>query len=200
MPSVSLVLVISSLVYVMVDQVSSLRRSGVRPAILLSGNCGMEKELVASDEDMPSCSLLFCAPEILASIEWRDTLTLPAVSKRVVAVVIDEAHCVSKWSKDFRPSYGRLHEFRALLLSGIPFIACTATATRSIRQEVVSNLNMGGCESSPDRHNKVFPCTSIKNDMQHILDDQKKLNCQAPCTLIYCRLLNTCSDLYAHFH
>ena len=109
MPSISLVLVISPLVSLMVDQVSSLRHGGVRAAILLSGSYCMEKQLVASDKDMASCSLLFCAPEILAGIKWRDTLALRAVSKRVVAVVIDEVHCVSKWSKDFRPSYGRLH-------------------------------------------------------------------------------------------
>ena len=107
---------------------------------------------------------------------------------------------------EFRPAYGRLHELRALFSPGIPYMACTATATRSIRQEVLASLDMKGCEfvcTSPDRPNifyKVLPRTTIEGDVQGVLDDLKTHKAQAPRVLIYCRSLNTCSDLYAHFH
>ena len=66
----------------------------------------------------------------------------------MVAVVVTEAHCVSKWSKDFRPTYGRLHELRALV-HGLH-----SQATRSVHENVTSGLNMKGCEivcTLPDR-------------------------------------------------
>jgi len=91
-----LALVISPLISLMVDQVLSLRRRGVKAAIITSGG-GVEKELLAGDDDLSSSSLLFCAPEAIIGSRWRDEIEKPAVSSRIVAVVIDEAHCVSKW-------------------------------------------------------------------------------------------------------
>ena len=93
----SLVLVISPLISLMADQVLSLRRRGVRSAVLTGAGSGVGQELVATDEDLSACSLLYCAPEALASSKWRDTLEMPGVSSRIVAIAVDEAHCVSKW-------------------------------------------------------------------------------------------------------
>ena len=67
---------------------------------------------------------------------------------------------------------GRLHELRALVPNGTPFIACTATATRSVKQEVISSLEMYDCKSvmtSPDQSNiyyEVHPRTEIRSDLQ----------------------------------
>ena len=63
----------------------------------MSSGSGVEKELIATDDDLASSSLLFCTPEALMSGKWRGAIENPVVSSRVVAVVIDEAHCVSKW-------------------------------------------------------------------------------------------------------
>ena len=109
-------------------------------------------------------------------------------------------------SKDFRAEYGRLHELRALVPHGTPFIACTATATRSIKQEVISSLEMYDCKSvvtSPDRSNiyyEVHPRTDIGGDLHFLLDYLKRLRNQAPRAIVYCRSLNTSADLYAYFH
>ena len=92
----SLVIVVSPLISLMIDQVASLRRRGVNSAIISSGS-GVEKELLATDDDIASCNLLFCVPEVLVSSKWRETLGMPVIAERVVAVVVDEAHCVSKW-------------------------------------------------------------------------------------------------------
>ena len=95
----SIVLVISPLVSLMIDQVESLRKRSVKAAIL-SGHDGVVKELQATEKDLRSCnfSLLFSSPEAIAVSErWREKLLNPPLSVRVVAIAIDEAHCVSKW-------------------------------------------------------------------------------------------------------
>ena len=92
----SLVVVVSPLVSLMIHQVRSLRSRGVKAAVMSSGS-GVEKELIATDDDLASSSLLFWTPEALVSGKWRGVIENPVVSSRVVAVVIDEGHCVSKW-------------------------------------------------------------------------------------------------------
>ena len=95
----SLVIVVSPLVSLMIDQVRSLRRRGVQAAIMSSaGACGTECfSLLATEEDMSKSKLLFCAPEALVRGRWREALEQSELSCRIVAVVVDEAHCVSKW-------------------------------------------------------------------------------------------------------
>ena len=90
----SVVIVISPLVSLMVDQVQSLRQRSVNAAIMSSGN--VDKELMVTDEDFSRCSLLFCAAEALEVSKWREAISKHDFLSRVVAVV-DEAHCVSKW-------------------------------------------------------------------------------------------------------
>ena len=92
----SVVLVISPLISLMVDQVLSLRRRGVHASIISYGT-GVKRELLATEDDLGECSLLFCAPEALVGSRWREAIEKPVISDRTVAVVVDEAHCVSKW-------------------------------------------------------------------------------------------------------
>jgi len=80
----------------MVDQVLSLRQRGVNAAVISYGS-GVKKELLATEDDLGKCSLLFCAPEALVGSRWREAVEDPLISGRIVAVVVDEAHCVSKW-------------------------------------------------------------------------------------------------------
>ena len=92
----SLVVVVSPLVSLMVDQVRTLRSRSVKASVLSSAS-SMEKEFIATDADLASNSHLFCAPEALVSARWRQAIEKPEVSSRVVAVIVDEADCVSKW-------------------------------------------------------------------------------------------------------
>ena len=86
----SVVLVISPLISLMVDQVLSLRRRGVDASIISYG-VGV-KMIWAS-----AVCMLFCAPEALVGSRWRQAIEKPVISDRIVAVVVDEAHCVPKW-------------------------------------------------------------------------------------------------------
>lgn len=94
----SVVLVVAPLVALMVDQVQHLTKS-VNAVIISSG--GKEGRVpatfLASEDTLNTASLVFCSPEALIHDKWRDALEKPSFSERVCAVVVDEAHCVSKW-------------------------------------------------------------------------------------------------------
>ena len=91
------VLVISPLIALMEDQVSGLKKRGVKASIITSTNStSVTKENISTSKSLATDSLFFCAPEALVTSKWRDILG-SSFSDRIVAVVVDEAHCVSKW-------------------------------------------------------------------------------------------------------
>lgn len=90
----SAVLVISPLI---IDQVKSLRSRGVKCSIITSSGSEIEKDLLGNESSLSGDSLLFCTPEALVRSKWRYAIEDTKVSSRIVALVIDEAHCVSKW-------------------------------------------------------------------------------------------------------
>ena len=89
----SIVLVISPLISLMIDQVIGLVEQGVKAAIITTRG-GVKEELRATENDMGNYSLLCCTPEALTASRWREALERPPLSQRLVAVVVDEAHCV----------------------------------------------------------------------------------------------------------
>lgn len=109
-------------------------------------------------------------------------------------------------SKDFRPAYSRLAELRALVPSCTPVMACTATATKKDKAEVIENLEMRGCVEisvSPDRPNIFYEVKrriSLESDLDHVLCSLRSNGVNAPRVLIYCQSLSMCSDLFAHFN
>ena len=95
--SPSLVVVVCPLISLMVDQVRKLRHRGVKAAILTSSSDLPDNTLIATGDDLERASYLFSAPEAILGSKWRTTLMQPCVRRRIVAIAIDEAHCVSKW-------------------------------------------------------------------------------------------------------
>ncbi len=94
----SAVVVVSPLVSLMVEQVQNLRSLGVKASIITSGSGSIvTPDLQTADSNLLTDSLFYCAPEALFGAKWREAFVRPAVFSRIVAVVIDEAHCVTKW-------------------------------------------------------------------------------------------------------
>ena len=85
-------------------------------------------------------------------------------------------------------------------------MACTATASRSVKQEVIVSLEMSGCvqvTASLDRPNiyyEVNPRTDIDTDFRPLVDSLKERVVHTPRVLVYCQSLDMCAELYAHFH
>ena len=114
-------------------------------------------------------------------------------------------NCPLLRSKGFRPAYSRLAEIRAFIPPGTPLMACTATATHSIRGEVVAILEMSEyimVSLPPDRPNikyEVKKRTDLATDFKKLLIDLQKHLISAPRVVVYCKTLMMCADLFSYF-
>ena len=109
-------------------------------------------------------------------------------------------------SSDFRPSYTRLHEVRAFVPHGVPMLAATATVTDVMRRDIVDKLDMNGCKmvsESPNKPNMFYAVQrrseNIEDDFSSVVDDLNANSIEAKRVIVYCRSLDMCSNLYAHF-
>ncbi|HEV3413136.1 MAG TPA: ATP-dependent DNA helicase RecQ [Puia sp.] len=132
-----LCLVVSPLIALMKDQVDSLRRKNITAFFLHTGM--NRRELVSTLQTAAdsNCKFLYVSPERLETdlfAEW-----LPALDVRLIAV--DEAHCVSQWGYDFRPSYLRIAALRSAL-PGVPLLALTASATPRVMTDIADKLEL----------------------------------------------------------
>jgi ATP-dependent DNA helicase RecQ len=147
------VLVVSPLISLMKDQVDSLERNGFRATVINSSldlDARRERTLRLRAGEY---ELVYVAPE---GLEGQLRSLLGEV--RVSLVVVDEAHCISEWGHDFRPSYRRLRGLKNEL-GGIPVLALTATATRRVAGDIIRQLGMvkpDGYKGSFFRRNLVL--------------------------------------------
>lgn len=130
-------LVVSPLVALMKDQTDSLRRKNITAFFLHTGMSRREVVNTLQTAAGSNCKFLYVSPERLETglfAEW-----LPALDIRLIAV--DEAHCVSQWGYDFRPSYLRIAVLRAAL-PDVPMLALTASATPEVMTDIAERLEL----------------------------------------------------------
>ena len=130
-----LCLVITPLIALMKDQVENLRRRGIQAAAIYTG-MPIDQQRSALDNCLfGPYHFLYCSPERLESEEFKTRLkTLP-----IGLIAVDEAHCVSQWGYDFRPSYLNIQQIRETLPE-VPILALTATATTETIEDIQDKL------------------------------------------------------------
>ncbi|WP_348727164.1 DNA helicase RecQ [Tenacibaculum sp. 190130A14a] len=128
-------LVISPLIALMKDQVDSLKANGISAAFYNSTQTEEEQREVFDGIANNTLNLLYVAPESLPLLQ--DVLNQNYIS----CVAIDEAHCISAWGHDFRPSYKQL-SFLKKTLPNVPIIALTATADRATQEDILEQLSI----------------------------------------------------------
>ena len=128
-------IVITPLIALMKDQVQHLRRRGIRAAAIYSGLTREEIITILENCIFGGVTILYVSPERLSSELFRTKLRHMKVS----FITVDEAHCISQWGYDFRPSYLQIADIRKDL-PGIPVLALTATATPLVVEDIQSKL------------------------------------------------------------
>ena len=134
-----LVVVISPLVALMEDQVLQLQRRGIAAACLHAGLDAVRRQQAFAHLRDESLRLLYLAPERLQGEATQRMLENHAESGHLVALAVDEAHCISAWGHDFRPDYRRLGLIRRLC-PGVPMLALSATAAPRVRADIIRLL------------------------------------------------------------
>lgn len=133
-----LCLVITPLIALMKDQVENLRKRDIRAAAIYTGMSYEEQKTALDNCQWGPYHFLYVSPERLESEEFRERLArLP-----ICLIAVDEAHCISQWGYDFRPSYLKIAEIRDLVggETRIPILALTATATPEVVDDIQERL------------------------------------------------------------
>ena len=170
-----LAVVVSPLIALMKDQVDALVQNGVEAAYINSSQTVDEKRNVAFAVRQGALTLLYIAPERLVMPQTIEFLK----SVNISFIAIDEAHCISEWGHDFRPSYRGLRILRDEF-PGVGLHAFTATATQRVRDDISEQLGLSDAEvlvGSFDRPNLVYRAERIDgrvNQIREILERHPK--------------------------
>ncbi|NNK21046.1 MAG: RecQ family ATP-dependent DNA helicase [Flavobacteriaceae bacterium] len=175
-------IVVSPLVALIRDQVSSLREKGIK-AIALTGGISFEETVTLLDNCLyGGYQFLYLSPERLQQ---------PLVQERIGQmnlglIAIDEAHCISQWGIDFRPAYLQCAVLREMHPQ-VPCIALTATATSKVATDITDNLKMPApfvVKDSFSRPNLIYRVLKQENKNQQLVQLCKK---DSPSAIVYVR-------------
>ncbi|GAO45039.1 RecQ family ATP-dependent DNA helicase [Flavihumibacter petaseus] len=186
-------LVISPLIALMKDQVEQLRKRGISA---LAIHTGMSQREIRKTMDLALNSrikLLYLSPERIQTRVFRDFL--PELPVNMVA--IDEAHCVSQWGYDFRPSYLQINTLREFLPK-TPFLALTASATPLVQKDITTQLQLRDpviLKGSFAREGLSYSCFEEANKLQKIVSILAQVEGSS---IIYCRSRKKTAEISRH--
>lgn len=178
-------LVVSPLLALMKDQVDGLRAMGVAAAAINSSISLEEQRRTLADAAGGKLQLLYVAPERFGNGGFVAALR----GIRVALLAIDEAHCISQWGHDFRPSYRELGGV-GRLLGGPPIVALTATADPRVREDILLRLHLrepvvhvAGFDR-PNLRFEVHRAASLKEKSEAIAAELRELRQES--AIVYC--------------
>ncbi len=156
-------IVITPLIALMKDQVDNLRRRGIKAAAIYSGLTREEIILTLENAIFGGVKLLYVSPERLSSELFQTKLRHMKVS----FITVDEAHCISQWGYDFRPSYLQIAQIRKLLPQ-VPVLALTATATPQVVDDIQQKLSSKASATSASGFN-VFKMSFERKNLAYVV-------------------------------
>jgi len=187
-------IVISPLISLMKDQVFQLQRAKI-PAAFINSSLGAEQyKRVLFNAGQGEYKIIYVAPERLETDDFQSF----AAGTEISLIAIDEAHCVSQWGQDFRPSYLRIESFVKKLNKRPILGAFTATATADVKKDIISLLGLNNplnLTTGFDRPNLYFGVEKPKNKSKyfHELTDSRR----QMCGVVYCSTRKTVDALTA---
>lgn len=166
-------IVISPLISLMKDQVDALSQAGIHAAYVNSSLSPDRQDAVLENAENGKYKIVYVAPERLETDAFRTLIGKLDVSM----VAVDEAHCVSQWGHDFRPSYTKIAEMTALLPSRPVVAAFTATATPHVREDITRLLKLRrpfALTTGFNRENLYFEVEKPRNKTDALLEYLEK--------------------------
>ena len=162
-------IVITPLIALMKDQVDHLLRRGIRAAAIYSGLTHEEIIVTLENCIFGNVRILYVSPERLSSELFQTKLR----HMRVSFITVDEAHCISQWGYDFRPSYLEIAKIRKLVPDA-PVLALTATATPAVVKDIQDKLTLK-TERTFNVFRMSFERTNLTYVVRHTTDKRKEL-------------------------
>ena len=156
-------IVITPLIALMKDQVDNLRRRGIRAAAIYSGLTHEEIITTLENSIFGGIHILYVSPERLSSELFQTKLRHMKVS----FITVDEAHCISQWGYDFRPSYLEIAKIRKLL-PGVPVLALTATATPQVVEDIQEKLGFPPANQTEEKPH-VFRMSFERKNLAYVV-------------------------------
>jgi len=160
-----LCIVVTPLIALMKDQVSQLRHKGIKASAVYSGM--MSDDIIRTLDNciLGNYKFLYISPERISSPIFTEKIKRV---KHVCLICVDEAHCISQWGYDFRPSYLNIKELRNMVGSNVPVLALTATATPKVIEDIQNKLEF-------KKHN-VFSMSFERKNLAYVVRNTENKN------------------------
>ena len=182
-------LVVSPLISLMKDQVDSLNEMGISGTLINSTLDEVELDYRLQEIREGKYKIIYIAPERLNTYSFNSLIK----DIKVSMIAIDEAHCISQWGHDFRPSYTEIPRFINSIPNRPIVAAYTATATKLIIEEIKELLDLRNPIESIigfDRPNLYYQVVKVSNKLSYVIDYLKN-NFQDESGIIYCATRKT---------
>lgn len=176
-------LVVTPLISLMKDQVDNLLDRGIRAVHFHSGLTRREVDLALTRCRLGKAKLAYVSPERLQNENFIAELRSLPIS----LIVVDEAHCISQWGYDFRPSYLKIARLRDLAGENVPVLALTASATPDVTKDIMRSLQF--------KEERIFAKSFSRDNLSYVVRYAdfkdamllKVLRSTAGCSIIYVR-------------
>ena len=168
-----LCIVVTPLISLMKDQVDRLQQLGIKAYAINSGMDRNEIELIIDNSIYGNYKLLYISPERIGNEYFKAKIKNANIS----FITVDEAHCISQWGYDFRPSYLKITELREFFPK-VPILAITATATPKVADDIQEKLNFrkkNVIKTGFARENLVYLVRNTENKEDYITTTAKKV-------------------------
>jgi len=183
-------IVISPLIALMQDQVKDLVSKNLKAVLLGSQLNAYEESVVFKEIEAKKYQFIYCSPEKLAQKHFQTLLS----SLPIQLFAIDEAHCISQWGYDFRPSYRKLN-FLKTTFPKVPILAMTASAIPLVQKDMLKQLGVEDANKITDQFLRPNLSYQVKKETVKLFVLKKLLKDITGSVIIYCNTRNNVAQL-----
>jgi len=166
-------IVITPLIALMKDQVENLQRKNIKAIAIYSGMTKNEIDIALDNCIYGNIKFLYISPERINT----ELFKVRVKYMKVNLIAIDEAHCISEWGYDFRPSYLKIADLRDLV-PDVPFLALTATATHKVVEDIQEKLKFkekNVLRKSFERKNLIYLVREVEDKKNYLIETLNKV-------------------------